>query len=131
MKFGQLKQYSREILLWRSHTKCGEETSSRPFSKKNQNWAFISIRNLKIYTVFFLFMSSSRAIKIYWNWHADELLMPHLKLLLKTERETSLAASFSTWFFEQKCFSGSILSTSQISWSNYFYLLRFWETCLL
>ena len=53
MKFGQLKQYSREILLWRSHTKCGEETSSRPFSKKNQNWAFISIRNLKIYTVFF------------------------------------------------------------------------------
>ena len=35
MKFGQLLEYNmRNIFLETSYTKCGEETSPRPFSEK-------------------------------------------------------------------------------------------------
>ena len=35
MKFGQLKEYNmRNIFLEKPYTKCGQETSSRPFSEK-------------------------------------------------------------------------------------------------
>ena len=35
MKFGQLKEYNmRNIFLEKSNTKCGGETSPRPFSGK-------------------------------------------------------------------------------------------------
>ena len=35
MKFGQLIKYNmRNIILEKSYTKCGEETSPRPFSEK-------------------------------------------------------------------------------------------------
>ena len=35
MKFGQLMEYNmRNIFLQKSYTKCGEETSPRPFSGK-------------------------------------------------------------------------------------------------
>ena len=35
LKFGQLIEYNtRNILLEKSYTKCGGETSTRPFSKK-------------------------------------------------------------------------------------------------
>ena len=37
MKFGQLIEYNmRNNFLEKSYTKCGEETSSRPFSEKLQ-----------------------------------------------------------------------------------------------
>ena len=37
MKFGQLLQYNmRNIFLEKSHTKCGEETIPRLFSKKQK-----------------------------------------------------------------------------------------------
>ena len=36
MNFGQLIKYNlRNIFLEKSYTKCGEETSCRPFSKKS------------------------------------------------------------------------------------------------
>ena len=35
MKFGQLREYNiRNIFLGKSYTKCGGETSPRPFSEK-------------------------------------------------------------------------------------------------
>ena len=34
MKFGQLIEYNRNIFLEKPNTKCGGETSPRPFLKK-------------------------------------------------------------------------------------------------
>ena len=34
MKFGQLIEYNMRNILEKSYTKCGEETSPRPFSGK-------------------------------------------------------------------------------------------------
>ena len=34
MKFGQLIEYKRNIILGRSYTKCGGKTSPRPISGK-------------------------------------------------------------------------------------------------
>ena len=36
IKFGQLKEYSRNIFLEKSYTKCDGETISRPSSKKSK-----------------------------------------------------------------------------------------------
>ena len=41
MKFGQLIEYMRNIFLEKSFTKCGGETTPRPFLKKKQNWAYL------------------------------------------------------------------------------------------
>ena len=36
MKFGQFIEYIRNAFLEKSYTKCGGETSPRPFSKKSK-----------------------------------------------------------------------------------------------
>ena len=65
MKFGQLIEYNmRNISLEKLHTKCGEETSPRPFSKKSK--LSISLNQLsKFLYRLFLFYAKLRTIEIY------------------------------------------------------------------
>ena len=65
MKLGQIIEYNmRYNFIKQSYTKCGGETSLRDFSK-NRNSAYLSIKHLKFYTVYFYCMSKSRTTKIY------------------------------------------------------------------
>ena len=36
MKFGQLIEYNGNIFFEKSYTKCGKDTTPRPFSKKSK-----------------------------------------------------------------------------------------------
>ena len=72
MKLGQVIEYNiRNIFLEKSYTKWGGEIIPRPFSEK-YNWAYLWI------------YLKSRTAKIYWNCGADHLLLPHIKVFLKT-----------------------------------------------
>ena len=63
MKFGQLVEYNMSnFFLKESYTKFGGESIPRPFSK-NQNWAYLWVSSLKIYTVWFYCKSSWRLSK--------------------------------------------------------------------
>ena len=58
MKFGQLIECSmRNIFLEKSYTKCGGETSPRPFSKKLKLTISLD-HSLKFYAVYFYCMAS-------------------------------------------------------------------------
>ena len=57
MKFGQLIELTWNIFLEQLYTKCGADTSRRPFLK-NENWVYLWVNNLKSYTVCFYFMPS-------------------------------------------------------------------------
>ena len=65
MKFGHVIEYNiRNIFLEKSNTKCGGETSLRPFSKKSK-LAYLGMSSLKFYTVCIYCVSRSRATKVY------------------------------------------------------------------
>ena len=66
MKFGQLIEYNnmRNIFLEKSYTKCGGETTYRPFAKKSK--LNISLdQHLKVLYSLFLFYAKLSAIKLY------------------------------------------------------------------
>ena len=74
MKSGQLIEYNmKNIFSEKSYTKCGDETISWPFSE-NLNWAYLWIISLKFYSLLLLY-AKLRAIEIYWNWVAGDLLL--------------------------------------------------------
>ena len=51
IKLGQLIEYNTgNIFVEKSYTECGGETIPGPFSK-NQNWVYLWINSLKLYTV--------------------------------------------------------------------------------
>ena len=50
---------------------------------KSQNLPYIWIISLKFYMICFQFMSKSWATKIYWNYGADHLILPHINLFWK------------------------------------------------
>ena len=83
MKFGQLIECNlRNIFLDKSYTKCGGESSPRPFSEKSKlsksldQWS-------KVLRSLFLLYGKLRAIEIYQDLDADHLLSPHIKLSKK------------------------------------------------
>ena len=58
MKFGQLIEYNMSnIFLEKSYTKCGGETSLRPFPGKLK-LAYLWINSLKFYTVCYYWILS-------------------------------------------------------------------------
>ena len=62
MKFGQLIEYNMgNIFIEKSQTKFGGETIPDPFLKNQHLW----INSLKLYTIYFYYMSKSRFVKIY------------------------------------------------------------------
>ena len=81
MKFGQLIECNlRNIFLEKSYTKCGRKTSPRPFSEKLK--LNISLDQLsKVSYSLFLLYAKFGAIETYWNYVADHMLLPHIKLL--------------------------------------------------
>ena len=67
MKFGQLiERNMRNIFLERSYSKCGGETSPRPFSKKLKLTIYLDQWSKVSYSLFLLYCKF-RAIEIYWN----------------------------------------------------------------
>ena len=90
MKFGQLIEYNmRNIFLEKSYTKCGGETSPRPFSGKLK--LSISLDQWsKVLCSLFLLYSKLRSIEIYCNEAADHLLLPQIKHILKIRKGLEL-----------------------------------------
>ena len=66
MKFGQLREYNRNIYLEKLCTKCAEEASSKLFHKKIKN-EYISGSTVWNVIIFFYCLSKSRSTKIYQN----------------------------------------------------------------
>ena len=67
MKFGQLTNYDmRNIFLEKSETKCGGETSPRPFSEKLKLSISLDQKSKVLYNLFLLY-AKLRAIEINWN----------------------------------------------------------------
>ena len=67
MKFGQLIYYNmRNIFLEKSCTKCGAETSPRPFSEKLKLSISLDQLSNVSYSLFLSYAKLS-AIEIYWN----------------------------------------------------------------
>ena len=65
MKFGQLIEYNmKNIFLEKSYTKCGGETSPRPFSEKLKLSISLDQQSKVLYSLFLLYVKL-RAIKIY------------------------------------------------------------------
>ena len=67
MQFGQLiERNMRNIFLERSYSKCGGETSPRPFSKKLKLTIYLDQWSKVSYSLFLLYCKF-RLIEIYWN----------------------------------------------------------------
>ena len=65
MKFGQLIECNmRNIFLEKSYTKCGGETSPRPFSEKLKLTISLDQWSKVLYSLFLLY-GKVRAIEIY------------------------------------------------------------------
>ena len=60
MKFGRFIEYNtRNIFLEKSYTKCGGETSSRPFSKKPKSSISQDQQSEHFYSLFLLYVRPS------------------------------------------------------------------------
>ena len=132
MKFGELIEYSmRKSFLEKSCIKYGGETLPRLFSKKAELGISLDHWSKKVLCSLFLLYAKVRAIKIYWNYAGDHLLLPHIKhLFFKKEfLEVVFLPRFlhDSW---KKCFSFYIL-TDHISLSGCCYFVRYWATCVL
>ena len=96
MNYSQLIECNmRSIFLEKSYTKCGEETSPRPFSEKLK-WAYIWINSLKFYTVCFYCLASWGLLK-YIKTKLQTTCFQLILSFLKNEKRsgTSLLASYS------------------------------------
>ena len=83
MKLGRLLEFSMQnIFLEKSYTKCGGETSPKPFSKKSKLSLSRNQQSKALHSLF-LFYVQVRAIEIYLNQGADHLLLPHIKLFFQ------------------------------------------------
>ena len=57
MEFGQLREYyMRHIFLEKSYTKCGDETSFRPFSKKSKLRISLDQQSENLYSLLLLYV---------------------------------------------------------------------------
>ena len=90
----------RNIFLEKSYKESDEETTPRPFPKK-QNWVYLWINSLKFYSLFIIYQHED-----YWNimklscW---PLVRNSYKAFKKNKNksEKSLSASFSTTFLKK------------------------------
>ena len=111
LKFGQLIECNiRNVFLEKSYTKCGRKTISRLFSKKNQNWAYLWINGLKLYTVYFYFMPSQGLSKDITSYNFIYLILPHIY--------TSSFISQKT-FFRHNIWRKIFLLLYSINWPNF------------
>ena len=101
MKFGQLIEYDmRNTFLKKSYGKCTGETIPRSFSKKPKLSIFLG-QEPKFLNCLFSQYTKFRAIEIYWNQAAEQLLLLYKVFLINKKRSgTGVPASFSAWFLK-------------------------------
>ena len=103
MTFGQLIEYNlRNIFLEESYIKCGGEIIPRPFFKKSKLSISLDQYSRGLHILLKL-LAKLRTVKIYWNYAAEHLHLPQIKLFFfkKKRSGTSLPTSFSTWFLKK------------------------------
>ena len=94
MKAGQLvehnlRNFEMSLSLEKSYKKCIEETIPRPFSKKSK--LSISLDQYsEVLFIFFLLFGKLRTSESDWNYAADHLLLPHIKLFQKAKKGLDL-----------------------------------------
>ena len=66
MKVGQLIEYNIKSIFLKNHWQNVVEKLFPDLFLKNQNWAYLWIKSLKAYSLFFLY-TKLRAVEIYWN----------------------------------------------------------------
>ena len=113
----------RNIVLEKPFTKSGGDTIPR-------------INSLKVLYSLFLLYAQLKAIKIYWNYTADHLLLPHIKLFEKKKKKQKrglelVSVSLFCVISEEKYFSCYVQITDQISLSGWLYFVRYWALCVL
>ena len=114
-----------KIFLLKNYTQNKvEKLVPDPFLK-SQNLLYIWINSLKFYMIYFQFTSKSWATKIYWNYGADHLILPHIKVFWKKKSHCLIFCMI----YEEKSFSRH--STNQISLSVCHYFLRYREIRVL
>ena len=92
MKFDQLiDRKVRNIFLGKSYTKCGGEIIQRPFSKKSKLSIPLDQESKALYILFLLY-AKPKAIEICWNYAADYLHSPHIKLFTEIKRGLELGS---------------------------------------
>ena len=92
MKFGQLIEYNlRNIFLEKSYTECGGETIPRTFFKKSKLSISLDQYSKTLY-ILFLLLAKLRTIKIDWNYAAEHLPLPQIKLFKKTKKALELVS---------------------------------------
>ena len=116
MKFDQLIDYNmRNIFLKKSYIKCDAETSPRPFSEKLK--LSISLdQESKISCSLFLLYAKPKAIEICWNYAADYLHLPHIKLFFQKEWGLELG---SLPYFLHNFWSKIFLLIYSINWPSF------------
>ena len=127
-----LRNFEMSLFLEKSYTKCIEETILRPFSKKSKLSISLDQYSELLFILFLLF-GKSKTFESYWNYAADHLLLPHIKLFQKAKRGLDLVF-FSHFLidFWRKIF----LLLYSITWPNFnvcLTLLReiFGNVCIL
>ena len=82
IKYGQLIEYNMaNIFLEKLFPKCSGEIIPRPFSKKSELNISLDQYSKVLYSLYSsVQFYTVRAIEVYWNKAADNLLLSHIKL---------------------------------------------------
>ena len=134
MQYEKLIEYNmRNILLEKSCTKYGGETSLRPLFKKSKLSIPLDQQSEILHSLFWLYVQ----VEIYQNiitLRCWSLRLTLCKAILKTKRGLELVSLPNFLHdFEKKIFLTlySILLTDQISLPDCLYFLRHWAVCVL
>ena len=102
-KFGQLIEYNMgNIFLEKSYTKCGEEASPRPFSKKSKLSISVDQLSEMLHSLFLLYVQVEFYQKILQLRCWPLALTLHKAFLENKKRSgTSLPFSLSAWFLKE------------------------------
>ena len=99
MKFDHLIEFNlRNVFLEKSYKKCGKDTISRPFSKISKSGVSLEQYSKVLHSLLLLY-AKLRTIETYWNYVADQSLLPHIKLFWKTKKDLELAP-FSHFLYD-------------------------------
>ena len=116
MKFDQLIDYNvRNIFLEKSYTKCEGEISPRPFSEKLKLSVSLDQEYKVSYRLFSLY-AKPKAIKICWNYAADYLHLPYIKIIFFKKRGLELG---SLPYFLRNFWSKIFLLIYFVNWPSF------------
>ena len=132
MTLGQLIEHNmRNIFLETSYTKCGGETTPRPFSKRAK--LSISLDHLSKQS-FEHFVFIAYQVVDYRNiliLSCRPLAFRPHKAFLKNKKNSGTSLPIFCMIFEEKYLSCCILLPAIISLSVCFYFVRYWAICVL